>query len=375
MSLRKAAGRAVRVSRSFIHRIFPNGRAFVKQGTYLIRRALYGADASVFTERPYELHLELTNLCNAKCIFCPYTLQTRSHEFMTEEVFKKAVADYVDIGGGSVGLTPIVGDPLIHPKFVEWVRYLRAIQQIDRISVTTNAILLRRHGVEAILNSGLSFIHISLAGFEEDMYRRIYRNDSYRSVRDGLYELYEANARRSSPIPIFLNLRPDRPAEEVLSDPDLQPLLRYEPNISFAGTFSRSGGLITILPPGMVLEPVTTKPKRKPCASTYSGLMVLSNGNVQVCVCESSVNADALVVGNIKEESLLSIWQGERLRALRASFRNGTLNSNCARCDRYYEPVDLYTKASSKRAQISRRRQRGDIVRHSKPILNGSQFE
>src|SRR5690349_3976261 len=75
--------------------------------------------------RPFELHLELTNLCNADCIFCPYQFQERKTEVMREEIFRKAVSDYVAIGGGSVGLTPIVGDALIDPMFLERVRYLR----------------------------------------------------------------------------------------------------------------------------------------------------------------------------------------------------------------------------------------------------------
>src|SRR5919198_4382884 len=71
--------------------------------------------------RPYELHLELTNLCNANCIFCPYRHQTRETQFMSDEVFHKALGDYMSTGGGSVGLTPIVGDALIDPKFLERV--------------------------------------------------------------------------------------------------------------------------------------------------------------------------------------------------------------------------------------------------------------
>ena len=69
--------------------------------------------------RPFELHLEFTNLCNANCIFCPYQFQERPTGFMTDEVFEKAVNDYVKINGGSVGLTPIVGDALIDPKFLD----------------------------------------------------------------------------------------------------------------------------------------------------------------------------------------------------------------------------------------------------------------
>lgn len=67
----------------------------------------------------------------------------------------KAVHDFAAIQGGSVGLTPIVGDALIDPKFLERVRYLGSLPQIDRIVLTTNAILLDKFGIDAILDSGI----------------------------------------------------------------------------------------------------------------------------------------------------------------------------------------------------------------------------
>ena len=150
--------------------------------------------------RPFELHLELTNLCNANCVFCPYQFQTRKVEFMTDEVFYKAVGDYVSIGGGSVGLTPIVGDALIDPKFLERVRYLRSQPQVDRIWLTTNCILLDRFGVDAVLQSGITALNVSTAGFDAEMYERVYRNSSYQRMRRNVLELVERNTALGSPV-------------------------------------------------------------------------------------------------------------------------------------------------------------------------------
>src|SRR5579884_3574292 len=125
--------------------------------------------------RPFELHLELTNLCNADCVFCPYHFQERQVQFMPDEIFRKAVSDYVALGGGSVGLTPIVGDALIDTKFLERVRYLRSLPQIDRIWLTTNCILLDRFGIDEVLGSGINALNVSTAGFEAEMYQRVYR--------------------------------------------------------------------------------------------------------------------------------------------------------------------------------------------------------
>src|SRR6266705_1178700 len=118
-------------------------RAFLRKAEAFVGR-LYPIQETLtaMEMRPFELHLELTNLCNADCVFCPYQFQTRETQFMPDEVFHKAVDDYVSSGGGSMGLTPIVGDALIDPKFVARVNYLRSRPTIDRIWLTTNAILL-----------------------------------------------------------------------------------------------------------------------------------------------------------------------------------------------------------------------------------------
>src|SRR4029079_17860591 len=98
-----------------------------------------------------------------------YQFQQRKAEFMGDRVFRKAVSDFVRAGGGSVGLTPIVGDPLIAPDFLDRVAELRSHPAIDRIWLTTNAILLDKHGVDRVLSSGISHINISTAGFDEEM--------------------------------------------------------------------------------------------------------------------------------------------------------------------------------------------------------------
>src|SRR4029077_10249148 len=65
----------------------------------------------------------VTNICNAKCTFCAYpkvvankTLQTGVMSF---EVFKKAVDEWAAMGGQSLDLTPVVGDPLVDPGILQ----------------------------------------------------------------------------------------------------------------------------------------------------------------------------------------------------------------------------------------------------------------
>jgi len=353
---------SIELNRLFVKKV---ARVLARKGDALVGR-LYPLQKSLsaMASRPFELHLELTNLCNANCVFCPYQFQTRKIEFMSDEVFQKAVADYVSLGGGSVGLTPIVGDALIDPKFLERVRYLRAHPAIDRIWLTTNCILLDRFGIEAILKSGVNAINVSTAGFDADMYERVYRNGSYNRMRRNVQELVERNTALGSPVAVAIALRPDRPLEEVMAHPDFQPILAHKPELDFTWSFTSANGRITreILPASMKLRVVTQR--REACVNTYNGPIVLPNGTVMGCSCVAAMDAvQDLSIGDIRHSSLDEIWAGSRVRDLRSSFGTPQLNSTCAGCDMYRDLEFYRTRQGRRRATLNLARKGGQVIK------------
>lgn len=342
-------------------------RALKRKGEALVGR-FYPLQTTLesMVLRPFELHLELTNLCNANCIFCPYQFQTREVQFMPDEVFYKAVSDFVAIQGGSVGLTPIVGDALIDPKFVERVKYLRSLPEIDRIWVTTNGILLDKHGIDEVLAAGLTSITISTSGFDKEMYRRVYRSSSYERFRRNILQLLERNSLRAIPIPIVISLRPDRPMEEVMKDPDFQAILSYQPGLDFAWSYRSANGRITREMLADVMKLRRVNEKKECCVELYNGPIVLADGMVMACCCINAMDAVRdLGIGNILEASLLDIWTGKRIKDLRRTFEEGSLNETCAGCDAYNN-LELYrTREGRKRAWLNRLRNEGKIVKRT----------
>ena len=326
-----------------------------KAGALLGRFYPLAETLQAMAARPFELHLELTNLCNANCVFCPYQFQEREVQFMSDEVFHKAVGDYAAMGGGSVGLTPIVGDALIDPQFLDRVRYLRSLPQVDRIWITTNAILLDKFGIDNVLQSGLNSMNISTAGFEAEMYKRVYRNASYERMRRNVVELVERNTALGSPVAITIAIRPDRPLREAMADPDFQPILAHKPQIDFTWSFTSANGRITreILPSEMKLRVVTSRPEA--CVSTYNGPIVLPDGTLMGCSCVAAMDAlQDLGIGNIMHTSLADIWTGQKASDLRSSFTNGKLNPTCSGCDMYRD-LELYRTAEGRRRAATNR--------------------
>jgi MoaA/NifB/PqqE/SkfB family radical SAM enzyme len=314
--------------------------------------------------RPYELHLELTNICNANCLFCPYQFQTRPESFMSDAVFEKAVSDFCAIQGGSVGLTPIVGDALIDPKFLDRVKFLRTKAQVDRIFITTNGILLDKFGFKEILRSGITSITISTSGFEEESYKRIYRSSAYQRMRQNVTRLVEENERLGRPVHISIGIRSDRPLNKILRDPDVQPILKFKPTLDFTWSYTSAGGRVTrdILPEGMKLR--ASPSKMEPCVNLFNGPIVLPDGTVLACSCVAAMDAvEDLRIGNIMEHSLAELYAGQALRGLRNQFKSGgCLNKTCTGCD-MYRGLELYrTREGRRRAELNRRRHLGELI-------------
>jgi hypothetical protein len=68
------------------------------------------ADQRPVPGRPLMLICETTNICNNHCIICAYDHQTRKKQRMQQDVFRRTLEQYVEIGGGPLSLTPMVGD-------------------------------------------------------------------------------------------------------------------------------------------------------------------------------------------------------------------------------------------------------------------------
>jgi len=122
----------------------------------LVRQYYYSIfpDVQFFKEmkKLRALTIETVNICNANCIFCGYQYMKRKKQLMGDETFKKAIGDFVMIGG-DLHLTVVVGDPLLDPKFVERISYARSFSCIKNISTITNCLNLHKIGAKVTLQS------------------------------------------------------------------------------------------------------------------------------------------------------------------------------------------------------------------------------
>jgi MoaA/NifB/PqqE/SkfB family radical SAM enzyme len=324
-----------------------------------------------FEDRPWNLHIETTNACNADCVFCAYQYMERDKRVMKMPVFEKALSDYCEMGGGDLMLEVVVGDPILDPLFLDKIRAARARPEIASIETITNGVGIDRLGAETFVKSGISRVFISTAGFERESYEKIYRIKKYDQMRGNVLDLLRENEKAGRPVEITIGFRTNRPLKTVMEDPDFQEVKRYRPHLDFTFAFDDWGGKIQFaeLPKGFI--------KREPPAQTetckwyYDGPIVFLNGDVGLCGCRDVEAKSELIVGNLMQRSLHEIWISPEVKSLRDRFLTPQKPAICRSCTMYRSLDDLRSTEGLRKARLTRQRFHASPC-HSPPVGGGS---
>jgi radical SAM protein with 4Fe4S-binding SPASM domain len=117
------------------------------------------------------VYIEITNVCNLNCEFCPKT--KRKSEFMSGESFEhilKEVKPYTDYI-----YYHILGEPLLHPDLGKLLAL--SADYNFKVNITTNGTLIRKQRDILIRSSALRQVNFSLHSFDAN--EKIYTLESY----------------------------------------------------------------------------------------------------------------------------------------------------------------------------------------------------
>ena len=105
-------------------------------------------------------YVEITNICNRNCSFCPGTLRDKRR--MTMEEFQRITAQLQ--GVTEYIYLHVMGEPLTHPLLPDFITCAK--EKGFKVAITTNGTLLRRCQ-EVLLKARPYKVSISIHSFEE----------------------------------------------------------------------------------------------------------------------------------------------------------------------------------------------------------------
>jgi len=124
-----------------------------------------------------DLRISVTDRCNFRCDYCmpkeifgdDYTFLPKN-ELLTFEELIRISKIYAQLGVKKIRITG--GEPLLRRNLYKLVEQLNLIDGIEDIGLTTNGLLLKKHG-KNLYQAGLRRINVSLDAIENNVFQEI----------------------------------------------------------------------------------------------------------------------------------------------------------------------------------------------------------
>ena len=319
---------------------------------------------------PRSIYIEPTSRCNELCQQCPRTLLSReddrdlSFDRFREIVDQFPALERVVLHG--------LGEPLLNKELPLMIRYLK--ERGVTVLFNSNGILLTEKRGQALIDAGLDEYRLSMDGATRETYARVRGVDAFEKIwrNVGNFLALQKAQNASKPavslwftamrenlheLPTLIELAHQHGVPEV----HLQRLVYFERGLAASqqALFHRAtprelalirqaeqtckeyGIRFTAAGTASPLQSVTRDFGSRPwsgCRRPYNLTYITSSGNVLSCCFapfghrSAREYAEERVLGNIFEESIEQIWNGERYRAFRRAFESDAPARHCSQC-------------------------------------------
>jgi radical SAM protein with 4Fe4S-binding SPASM domain len=281
---------------------------------------------------PLKLMVESSSRCMLHCAMCPRDRMTRAKADLPFELFEKVIDEAAGSGLYHLSMHQH-GEPLMNERLPEMVHAAKT-RGVPVVNLTTNGVLLDETASRALIEVRLDTLVVSFDGITRDAYALLRGVGKYYDrVRENILRLAHLRKAYGLAKP-FLRIHALRPPG--VTDDEVE---------AFRAEWSEVADLVSVGEIGsygegneMFDRARGAAAARVPCRHLWQQLIVLCSGDVVPCCVDIDGHA---AVGNVYEESLASIWTGERIEHMRAMHLAGRANElpGCAEC------MDVYCRA------------------------------
>ena len=291
-------------------------------------------------ETPYNVKVEVSSLCNAKCVYCAHSRSNHGvwEGNMSMELFQKVVSDLKEFPQKPKQMeTYMFGEPLCNPLLPDMIDYAKSQNVVDRITFTTNALLMTPERVDRLMeNDSIDIIRISLQGLDtETYYKTCGVNVDFNKFLANLDYLYKHKKNCSIRMKIADVAIKDIPNgkqkfEEMFGDKAdsifIEHILPLYGDINYDSIDKEINETIMDGREGVHTDSIHVV-----CHRPFFRVRVGADGLVTSACCDTPHD---IVYGDIKKESLYDIWNGEKHKAFLKMQLEGKrfLHPSCKDC-------------------------------------------
>jgi MoaA/NifB/PqqE/SkfB family radical SAM enzyme len=280
-----------------------------------VRRLLLAAGRDRSPVLPEIVQIESTNLCNAKCVFCPRDEMHRQQGIMTFELFCKIVDECAQLGITHVRVHNY-GEPFMDRRLTEKVRYAKE-KGIREVGMISNGSLITEQVARGMVEAGLDAINISVDASGREVFDATRLGLNYDKVIANIERLVRIRSElgRKRPKLILSFVRQNNSADEqafIEHWRSVADKIHITDLHNWAGTLNRESDV------------------NYPCYRPWLTFTVLWDGRVSLCCADFDGRT---VLGDLNTSTIREIWNAAPYVAARRAHLESGGPEICRSCD------------------------------------------
>ena len=144
------------------------------------------------------VRLSVTDRCDLRCFYClPKGFKDfeEPSEWLSFTEIERVIKAFGELGVNRIRITG--GEPLVRKNLPELAQRLSALPGIEDLSLSTNAVQLRRYA-EQLKQANVSRLNVSLDSLSRERFRELTRRDALDRVLRGLERAARARCQNCS---------------------------------------------------------------------------------------------------------------------------------------------------------------------------------
>jgi MoaA/NifB/PqqE/SkfB family radical SAM enzyme len=280
-----------------------------------IRRLLLATGRDRAPGLPEIVQIESTNICNAKCVFCPRDDMHRRQGVMAFDLFRKVVDECAALGITHVRMHNY-GEAFMDRHLVEKIRYAKQTG-IREVGVISNGSLITDQVARGIIEAGLDAINISVDASGKDVFESTRIGLNYDKVIANIERLVRIRAElgRRRPKLILSFVRQNNSADEqafIEHWKTVADKIHITDLHNWAGTLNKESGV------------------NYPCYRPWLTFTVLWDGRVSLCCADFDGRT---ILGDLNSSTIRDIWNAEPYVNVRRQHLESGGPDICRSCD------------------------------------------
>lgn len=255
---------------------------------------------------PFHVDIETTDSCNLRCVMCVHGQgKAVNTGFIDKEFARRVIRESADSGVYSIKLN-WRGEPALYKDLSELVRFAKECGILE-VQMNTNGIPFSEDKIKDIIQAGLDRIIISVDADSEQTYNKIRIGGNFKKLIDNIESFIRIRSELGLKKP-FIRLQMVRMNEN--KDEVHAFVERWKGKVDdlrVSDVTDRGQGKELIVGDQVAVG-------RRRCPQPWQRLVVSREGIVLGCCSDWYQN---WIVGDARNDSMKSIWKGERMRTLR----------------------------------------------------------